>query len=134
MYLAKHINMKHMKMRPHICEFCGKGYSGRHALRTHRRQHTNEAPYRCEFCARSFRQRVSLRGHLKTVHHVEEENTVVCDKCGKGFTTIVALNSHTRLHTEVKCSFCSDTFADLIYLDQHISAVHPNTSKDNADF
>ncbi|XP_076274127.1 uncharacterized protein LOC143205021 [Rhynchophorus ferrugineus] len=125
-YLTKHINMKHMKLRPHICEYCGKGFSGRHALRTHVRQHTNEAPYHCNLCGERFKQRVSLRGHLKSRHSVEEENTVFCDTCGKGFASDVALDVHSRLHSEIKCPWCTDTFADKNYLEQHINTMHQN--------
>lgn len=125
-YLTKHINMKHMKLRPHICEYCGKGFSGRQALRTHVRQHTNEAPYHCNLCGERFRQRVSLRGHLKSRHSVEEENTVFCEICGKGFASDVALDVHSRLHSEIKCPWCTDTFADKNYLDQHVNTIHQN--------
>jgi len=131
MYLTKHIDMKHMKLRPHICEFCGKGFSGRHALRTHVRQHTNEAPYQCNFCGKGFRQRVSLKGHLKNRHKIEEENKVFCDTCGKGFASAVALDVHARLHAEIKCLWCSDTFAEKQYLEQHVFTLHPDASKDN---
>lgn len=128
--------MKHMKMRPHICEYCGKGFSGKHALRTHIRQHTNEAPFQCNFCGDRFRQRVSLRGHLKSRHKIEEENKVFCDTCGKGFATAIALDVHSRLHSEIKCPWCSDTFAEKSYLEQHLSTTHPNAEyreEENAD-
>lgn len=118
--------MKHMKMRPHICEYCGKGFSGKHALCTHIRQHTNEAPFQCNFCGDRFRQRVSLRGHLKSRHKIQEENKVFCDTCGKGFATAIALDVHSRLHSEIKCPWCSDTFAEKSYLEQHLATTHPN--------
>ncbi|XP_030757428.1 zinc finger protein 891-like [Sitophilus oryzae] len=126
LYLTKHINMKHMKMRPHICEYCGKGFSGKHALRTHVRQHTNEAPYQCNICGEGFRQRVSLRGHLKSKHSIQEENTQFCKICGKGFASVVALDVHSRLHAEIKCPWCTDTFADKTYLEQHVNSTHPD--------
>ena len=116
--------MKHMKLRPHICEYCGKGFSGKHALRTHVRQHTNEAPYQCNLCGEGFRQRVSLRGHLKNKHNIEEENKVFCKTCNKGFASSVALDVHCRLHDEIKCSYCSDTFVEKEYLDQHMQSTH----------
>ncbi|CAG9766645.1 unnamed protein product [Ceutorhynchus assimilis] len=124
-YLTKHINMKHMKLRPHICEYCGKGFSGKHALRTHIRQHTKEAPYQCTFCKEGFRQRVSLRAHLRSRHNVQEKNDKFCDVCGKGFATAMALDVHARLHAEIKCPHCPDTFADETYLGFHLSSKHP---------
>ncbi|XP_060530427.1 zinc finger protein 567-like [Cylas formicarius] len=136
MYLTKHINMKHMKLRPYICEYCGKGFSGKHALRTHVRQHTNETPFPCTLCGERFRQKVSLRGHMKSVHSIEEESNFFCDECGKGFATNTALDVHSRLHNEMKCPHCSDTFAEKNYLDHHIQAVHVdlNASVDESGF
>ncbi|XP_066246982.1 zinc finger protein 260-like [Euwallacea similis] len=123
-YLTKHISMRHMKERPEICEYCGKDFSSKHALRTHIRQHTNETPYHCNFCGEGFRQRVSLKGHLKSRHKIEEKNTEFCEICGKGFATDVALEIHMRLHFEIKCPLCSDSFADQSYLDLHIGTNH----------
>lgn len=96
--LTKHVKGKHLKMRPCVCEFCNKAFSGRHALATHRRQHTNETPYKCEVCGEGFRQRVSLRAHKKSKHNIIEPITCTCSVCGKGFSSDWALQTHFRLH------------------------------------
>jgi KRAB domain-containing zinc finger protein len=93
-----HMKMTHMKLRPHVCEFCNKGFSSKFALRTHRRQHTNETPYRCEVCGEGFRQNVSLKGHKKSKHNIEEPKICECKECGKGFASEWALKTHQRLH------------------------------------
>ena len=96
--LKKHIESTHLKMRPHICEFCKVGFSSKFALITHRRQHTNERPFKCEFCGEGFRQKVSLKSHLKSQHDVEEELNCECKECGKKFASSAALISHGRIH------------------------------------
>nr|CAI5837628.1 unnamed protein product [Callosobruchus analis] len=59
-------------LRPHVCEYCGTGFSSPYALKTHKRQHTNEKPYVCDQCDEGFRQKVSLRSHFKSKHGIEE--------------------------------------------------------------
>lgn len=59
--IRKHKDMTHLKRRPYTCKYCLKGYSSRHALKTHIRQHTKETPFKCEVCAEGFRQKVSLK-------------------------------------------------------------------------
>ncbi|RZB41653.1 hypothetical protein BDFB_008183 [Asbolus verrucosus] len=97
-FLQKHIKMTHLKLRPHICDFCNRGFSSHYALKTHRRQHTNETPYRCEICGDGFRQNVSLKAHRKSKHNIIEPKTCDCKVCGKGFASDVALYAHRRLH------------------------------------
>jgi uncharacterized Zn-finger protein len=46
--LKKHVEMAHLKLGPYVCEYCKMGFSGLHAMKTHRRRHTNKKPYRCE--------------------------------------------------------------------------------------
>nr|CAI5832459.1 unnamed protein product [Callosobruchus analis] len=122
--LMTHDKMTHKKLRPHICEFCGTGFSSPYALKTHKRQHTNEKPYVCDQCNEGFRQKVSLRSHLKSKHGIEEAKESICSECGRGFATNYALSIHQRLHTSMKCEVCSESFADQDYLDNHMKEAH----------
>ncbi|KAJ3657719.1 hypothetical protein Zmor_009503 [Zophobas morio] len=97
-WLKKHIQSTHMKMRPHICEFCQRAFSGRNALLTHRRQHTMETPYKCEVCGEGFRQNVSLKAHRKSKHNIVEAVTCKCEVCGKGFASEHAVKAHMKCH------------------------------------
>lgn len=123
--LNSHINMTHKKLRPYVCEYCGTGFSSAYALKTHKRQHTNERPFECQYCGEGFKQKVSLRSHLRSKHGYEETKEYFCEHCGKGFATNTALSVHLRLHGIEKCDQCSESFADKKYLKQHIKQKHP---------
>lgn len=122
--LNSHVNMTHKKLRPYFCEFCGTGFSSSYALKTHKRQHTDERPFECQFCGEGFRQKVSLRSHLKSKHGYEEVKQSFCEQCGKGFASDYALNVHVRLHGSEKCDLCSDSFAGKEYLKNHLREKH----------
>lgn len=95
--LNAHIKMTHLKLRPYGCDFCNTKFSSSFAMKTHRRQHTNETPYKCDLCGEGFKQNVTLKGHLKRKHNVVEKISCRCQICGKGFTSKVALGTHKRL-------------------------------------
>ena len=48
--MDKHISAVHKKLKPHICDQCGRAFSQRQQLKTHSRVHTGETPYGCEKC------------------------------------------------------------------------------------
>ncbi|CAG9836693.1 unnamed protein product [Diabrotica balteata] len=122
--LIKHVRMTHEKLRPYVCEYCSTGFSSKYALKTHRRQHTNEKPFVCYYCSEGFKQRVSLRSHLKSKHGIEEAKEFFCKTCEKGFATSYALSIHERLHETKKCEICSESFAVDEYLTNHLREVH----------
>ncbi|CAH1983899.1 unnamed protein product [Acanthoscelides obtectus] len=131
--LMTHDKMTHKKLRPHICEFCGTGFSSPYALKTHKRQHTNEKPYVCDQCNEGFRQKVSLRSHLKSKHGIEEAKESICSECGRGFATNYALSIHQRLHTSMKCEVCSESFAGQEYLNNHMKEAHNVDNEEKQD-
>uniref|UniRef100_A0A6P7GIW2 Zinc finger protein 337-like n=1 Tax=Diabrotica virgifera virgifera TaxID=50390 RepID=A0A6P7GIW2_DIAVI len=121
--LLKHIRMTHEKLRPHVCKYCGSGFSSKYALKTHTRQHTDEKQFVCQHCFEGLRQRVSLPSHLKSRHGIEEAKEFFCKTREKGFATDYALSIHQRLHETKKCEICSENFAEDEYLTNHLREV-----------
>ncbi|XP_074037525.1 uncharacterized protein isoform X1 [Leptinotarsa decemlineata] len=130
--LMTHVRKIHEKLKPHVCEFCKTGFSSTYALKTHKRQHTNEKPYVCFFCEEGFRHNASLRLHLKRKHGVVESKGFVCKTCSKGFATNYALKVHERYHMSEKCEVCSETFSGE-YLKNHLKEVHNIIKNDPAE-
>ena len=46
--------------KPYPCDVCGKVFSQKAHMKTHRRIHTGEKPYRCEICENAFSDSSSL--------------------------------------------------------------------------
>ncbi|XP_069769187.1 zinc finger and BTB domain-containing protein 16-like isoform X2 [Narcine bancroftii] len=52
--------------RPFRCNFCPKGFSLKHQLRTHHRIHTGEKPFECLLCRQRSRDYSAMAKHLRT--------------------------------------------------------------------
>ena len=59
----RHFRDVHQKLKPHICDTCGKAFAQGAHLRTHSRVHTGETPYECEKCQKKFKFLASRNSH-----------------------------------------------------------------------
>lgn len=88
-----HLNRSHFGIRKHLCDHCGKKFTGPRELREHYRTHTGERPYECSVCFRAFTKSNALVVHLR--QHTGEK-PYVCDQCGQAFTVKVSLRTHLK--------------------------------------
>ncbi|KAL1509612.1 hypothetical protein ABEB36_004323 [Hypothenemus hampei] len=125
LHLKRHVDKTHQNQRPYVCDGCGKGFKSQNHVKIHKRIHSREAPYSCHMCGERFKVKVTLRTHLKGVHKVQEEQSVFCDVCNRGFVSEVALKAHmnSRVHETEKCQFCSEMFTNK-YMISHLKNIH----------
>lgn len=61
--LRAHRNAIHLKVRTHLCNYCGYNTTSQSNLRVHLRQHTKDKPFTCEECDYRTADHNSLRRH-----------------------------------------------------------------------
>uniref|UniRef100_A0A8C4TC85 Zinc finger protein 664-like n=1 Tax=Erpetoichthys calabaricus TaxID=27687 RepID=A0A8C4TC85_ERPCA len=112
--------MIHIGDKPYSCAECDKRYSSNSALQRHTRIHTGEKPYSCDKCGKRFFHNSSLYNHSKV--HMEEK-PYCCSECGKRFSLVGNLYDHLRIHSGEKpycCSECGKQFTRVSSLRSHI--------------
>nr|CAD7442762.1 unnamed protein product [Timema bartmani] len=105
------------------CEECGKCFSNKKVLESHRATHSDARPYVCSECGKAFRQQSALYVHNRSHQPDEVKNKYPCDQCDKKFSTKPNLVTHKRIHTGIRnytCDQCGKSFIQKGNLDAHL--------------
>nr|CAD7586269.1 unnamed protein product [Timema genevievae] len=129
------------------CEECGKCFSNKKVLESHRATHSDARPYVCSECGKAFRQQSALYVHNRSHQPDEVKNKYPCDQCDKNvgshfvyivwtesgsnpaacppcrFSTKPNLVTHKRIHTGIRnytCDQCGKSFIQKGNLDAHL--------------
>lgn len=127
MSLFVHMN-KHYQS--YVCHTCGKGFSGKHKLRSHQMCHET-GQFSCTKCDLVFPNRVAKNRHTAVVHGPKERYR--CPICDSHFDSYHSRLRHLdRAHgqkAEYKCSLCPSVFGSGTLRYAHMKGVHMRKSK-----
>ncbi|KAK9720316.1 Zinc-finger associated domain (zf-AD) [Popillia japonica] len=121
----KHLLPRHMRKhapakKDFLCSICGKAFSTKQVLNSHRLRHTDERPFKCKTCGKAFKQPLDVQQH--EARH-EDTTRFVCDECGKSFKHKNTLNDHKIRHTNQRnfeCTTCGKKFMVKKCLNLHM--------------
>ncbi|XP_065348024.1 zinc finger protein 883-like isoform X2 [Cloeon dipterum] len=120
-----HVDNIHKKLKPHLCQVCGKAFAVVSHLKLHMMMHTGEKKHVCKVCGHAFARIENLTQH-KRIH--EDLKPFLCDFCPMKFRQQSSLKSHRRIHTgetPYKCQLCPSSFRSKQQLDNHVK-FHPS--------
>lgn len=117
--LDRHLQV-HREERPFICNYCGKGFKFKPALRDHIITELGMKDYVCEVCGRKFVKKCYLTKHSKQ-HLLPNQPSFRCDVCDATFPRQCILSAHCRQHAEVStyCDLCDRQFPNYAQLLDH---------------
>ncbi|XP_012591740.3 zinc finger protein 57 homolog [Microcebus murinus] len=104
---------------PFFCHACGKGFSRRSSLYSHRFVHSPKQTNSCRKCGKLFRTPKSLSYHRR-VHLGERPFS--CLLCDKTYCDASGLSRHRRVHLGYRphsCSVCGKAFRDQSEVKRH---------------
>ncbi|XP_054277321.1 zinc finger protein 25-like isoform X1 [Macrosteles quadrilineatus] len=126
------------------CNICGKRFVQSSSLESHLLIHQGLKPYKCDICKNDFRSKLYLSNHINRVHKEIQEKKdhdkvaengkdlvdsivfLVCNDCGKNFTTKNCLRVHIKVkHNQVHnqkycCNTCGYLTNDKGNLKKHV--------------
>ncbi|KAM9378596.1 mitofusin-1-like [Phaethornis superciliosus] len=92
----RHVAIEHTKIFPHVCDDCGKGFSGMLEYCKHLSSHLSEGIYLCQYCEYSTGQIEDLKTHLDFRHSADLPHK--CTDCLMRFGNEKDLLSHLQIH------------------------------------
>ena len=99
---------------------CPKTFSAKYNLTRHMKEHDSEVWHKCTRCSSFFTTPESLLEHIGQKH----SHVLLCDSCGKEFSSSSNLGRHIR-HCKgndvISCSSCLKSFASLERLQEHMN-------------
>src|SRR5690606_27858895 len=101
------------------CHICGLPFKTRGNLNIHKNTHS-QSRFRCNLCSSIFAQESGLKQHVKIIHRSDDESHI-CDLCGKCFPVQVYLKTHKRrVHEKtLACNYCAKVFPVSSSLRKH---------------
>eukprot|EP00092_Neocalanus_flemingeri_P030149 GFUD01032727.1.p1 GENE.GFUD01032727.1~~GFUD01032727.1.p1 ORF type:complete len:831 (+),score=176.79 GFUD01032727.1:54-2546(+) len=125
-YLKGHIKEVHTETphQNHICNDCGKAYSTKKKLRGHIDTIHKLQPTMCPICAKEVKY---LNAHIKIVHTDTPAKNLICDDCGKVFSTSKKLRGHVNATHKMlpsMCEICCQVLKNPHSLRGHKRKVH----------
>lgn len=110
-----------------MCELCGKTFSERTTLETHKLIHTVGKTWACRTCDKKYLTEYMLLKHVHLTHEKVEAQS--CELCGTKVSTRASMNRHLRRKHPELVSLRLDEFDDLqehsTINDSSISIVQP---------
>lgn len=118
--LRRHIQ-NHVDKFYFRCDQCGRNFSKRYLLLSHKTTHSGELPYACDECDRKFGHSSTLYKHKQT-HFEYNERQFVCYLCDRRCSRKATLDRHLKTHIGEKsfvCDVCDKRFARNSTLNHH---------------
>ncbi|KAF8384670.1 hypothetical protein PRIPAC_73812 [Pristionchus pacificus] len=92
----------------HECDECGKKFTTKKSMETHKVVHTGKRNHVCPQCGWEFMRRSDLLRHLKTVDHskpvkcAKDKRKFECEMCGTPFYRLADKSNHIKImHKEM---------------------------------
>lgn len=101
-----HIQARHLRLRPFVCEHCGATFATKGALKDHNLTHTDERTVPCSQCSKMFKSLAKVKEHELAIH---SDMKFPCPHCDALLNTKKSLRMHKLVHTDetrYKCQYC----------------------------
>ncbi|KAL1456811.1 hypothetical protein WDU94_001511 [Cyamophila willieti] len=135
-HMRDHIRCIHLNEG--YCKICSHSFSSLRSLKRHFEMHHEREEknienvrlcsiiqqkryYFCNLCSKKFSEKRSLRDHLNVKHYGVPK--VVCEVCGKNFSTLKLLQRHKKQHGNVRrfsCHLCEKSYTVNCELLKHL--------------